>query len=325
MLGEIPGQSRRTRRAGRVWHSPAQSPVALLPQSPAVPAPGGDYPGDFAVLGRWRRWLRAQGLSANTERLYTVGVMRFFSEIDVAPQATTEDHITAFLEILGKHSQARSKYLLALRSFFAYCHRRGWVEVNPTLGLKVRRRKPRAAAALTEEELFRIFCAAYNRHPRRAYALLLSFGLGTRRMELAGIRPEDVQGDEVELLHCKGGKTRRVPLSDVARAGLEGLRPWWNGTVLGGIGAQQLTEWGKQAARDAGLYPKVRGRTTHILRATYANYLRRNGVRVEVVRDLLGHESIATTQAYSEATDMDERHAGVARLGRPRPMRAESL
>jgi hypothetical protein len=41
---------------------------------------------------------------------------------------------------------------------------------------------------------------------------MLAFSLGTRRMELAAIRPEDVQGDVIHLRNCKCGKERRVEL-----------------------------------------------------------------------------------------------------------------
>ena len=59
-----------------------------------------------------------------------------------------------------------------------------------------------------------------------------------------------------------------------------------------------------QAARDAG-FPKGRKRRAHTLRATFASQLAHKGVPTVVIRDLLGHESIETTNVYVAAFDGD--------------------
>jgi integrase/recombinase XerD len=57
----------------------------------------------------------------------------------------------------------------------------------------------------------------------------------------------------------------------------------------------------------------VQNRTSHILRASFATHLLRRGVPIHVVRDLLGHRDISTTQIYAAVTD-PERSTGVQRL-----------
>jgi site-specific recombinase XerD len=275
----------------------------------------GPTPDSFELIARWRRWLNAQGLAAETIHLYSYSVFRLLTEqVDGPPTNATEDHVSAFLASLGHRATARTLYMRGMRSFFRYLHAREIIARDPTVGLKPRKPRHRPAVALTDDELIRYFIAAWARHPRRAWALMLCFGAGLRRMEAAAIRPEDIQGDVLEIRLAKYGKSRRVELSRYARVALDELRPWYNnGSVLGGIDRRTLTEWARQAAVDSGLLPKVRGRVHHVLRASFATHLLRNGAPVQVVRDLLGHESIMTTNSYA-AVEPEERRRAVGLL-----------
>lgn len=258
--------------------------------------------------------LRARGLAEDTVRLYRTGVVRFLTE--AVPPGTpfskvTEHHCATFLAGLGNHGPARSKYLHGLRSFFSWAQRRGLVRADPTAELRVRKRKGRPQQALSKEKLFRYIMAAWDDDPKgkRAWAFLACFSLGTRRTELASIQPEDDHGESVLLRRCKGGKQRWVEIGPLARTALDSLRPWHNGTILGGIKPATLTKWAEQAAAKAGLAKELRGRSLHILRASFATHLLREGTPVHVVRDLLGHESIATTNDYAVTFEEDRRRA----------------
>jgi integrase/recombinase XerD len=67
----------------------------------------------------------------------------------------------------------------------------------------------------------------------------------------------------------------------------------------------------KELYRRAQLQGKV---TTHSLRKSFANTLDRRGVRLKVVKELLGHSSLATTDRYLSVTE-DELRAAVGKLG----------
>jgi integrase/recombinase XerD len=269
----------------------------------------------LVLISQWRAMLDATGLSSNTIRLYSIGVIRLLTEFEPLVSRVTEQTVVAFLATIGNKSPAKAHYLQGLHSFFSWCAVRGHVSEDPTAALKVRRPSHRPAVALSTEELARLLIAAAWKEPKRAWALMFMFSIGARRGEVAHIAPMDVQGDEVHLRHCKGGRQRRVPLSPLAKIALEELRPIWNGTVLGGVTAQTLTEWATEAAVDSGLREKVRGRTSHVLRASYATYLLRNGVAPEVVRDILGHRSLQTTNSYAVAT-RSELHSAANRAGK---------
>ncbi len=266
-------------------------------------------------MASWREWLIARGLAPATVRLYTYAVFRLLTEhVQGEPNEAREQHVARFLAEVGKHGAARGQYARGLHSFFAWAEHRGYVANDPSAGITVRKARSRPPTALSEEELARLLDAAERRDPRRRWAIQLTFALGARRMEVAGIAPGDVQGDEVLLRVTKGDRPRRVALGPAALEALERLRPWYTAdSVLGGVKPATVTDWARRAADDAGLSARVAGRPAHILRATFATSLLRQGVPVEVVRDLLGHESIATTNVYA-VSGADERRRAVQRL-----------
>lgn len=262
--------------------------------------------GDFDLVARWMASLRAQDLSHHTIRLYSYGVFRLFTEqVKGSIDTLTEDHIVDFLDSIKDRSKVKSQYVRGIRSLIRFALRRGAMAADPSGGIKIRKPFRPKPVALREDELIRYFVAAAWRDPRRAWTLMAAFGLGTRRMELAAVLPEDVEETRVFLRTCKYRKQRWVELTDYAAIALEELRPWWNGTVIGGISKETITHWAHQAAEDAGLLPKLRGRVAHVLRASFITHLLRNGAPIQAVRDLAGHENIATTNEYAAVFDQD--------------------
>lgn len=268
----------------------------------------------LVLISRWREWLAAQEYSAATIRLYTIGVVRLLTEVEPLITAVTEETVVAFLSSVGNKLPAKSHYLRGLKNFFGWCAKRSYVEMDPTAGLKMKKPVHRPKVVLEPDELRRLLLAAAWRQPKRAWALMFMYSIGARRNEVVNISPQDIQGDEVYLRVCKGGRPRRVPLSPLSKIALEELRPVWNGTILGGVTAQTLTEWATEAAVDSGLREKVRGRTSHVLRATFVTYHLRKGTPVEVVRDMVGHQNIQTTNDYAVAM-MEEQHQAQNRVG----------
>jgi site-specific recombinase XerD len=264
----------------------------------------------FRVVADYLTWARARGWSEDTIKAYRVSILRFLAEaVRDHPAEATEDHVAGFLRDTGKNGpHGRYMVLKALKSFYEWAGAKGISDHDPMTHFTSRKPRSSSVVALTEEELYRIFCAAWERSPQRAWALLLSFAIGARRTEVASITPEDDLGDRVYLRNTKFGKPRHVEINELARAALDGLRPWHNGTVCG-VEPATIGHWAVQAAADAGLRVKVRGRSHHVLRASFISHMLRRGVPIQVVRDLAGHADLTSTNLYSAVFDTDRRSA----------------
>jgi integrase/recombinase XerD len=268
----------------------------------------------LAVLAHWDAYLGAMGRAERTRQAYGYWCMKFlvrsgYPQLD----AVTEDMVNDFLDSIGNRAPSKASAIHALKSLFGYAHDRGLIAADPTRWVKAKNPPKPEPVSLSEEELTRLLIAAAWRHPRRAWTLMLCYSLGTRRGELAALEPADVdlEAGEVHLRVTKGDRPRTVPLGPTATAAVEALRPWWNGTVLGGLHPSTVNLWASQAGRDAHLPPSKTH--AHVLRRSFAKHLSLRGVSVEVISKLLGHSSLAVTTAYL-SVERDEKARAVALL-----------
>lgn len=264
-----------------------------------------------AIIGEWADWLDAMGKAPRTVEIYIGVVHRFLSRRYTRGRHLldlTSTELVAHLSEIGKHGATKKQARVALRSLFGFIHRRGWRPDDPAAILegareKIHRSRP---APFTDEELACLIGAARRRDSRRGWALQACHGLGTRRTEFVMIRPQDISFEtrSVHLAVTKGNKPRDVdmgPLAEEALRALLAMGPTSRGTVQGtvlGISPATFTSWVNDAATACG-FPKGRKRRAHTLRATFATRLDHAGVPIAVIRDLMGHESIETTNLYT--------------------------
>lgn len=250
------------------------------------------------ALASWAEHLQANGRSQNTIQQYTRCLARFMADQRVTLLEATEQDVVVFLARMSNRGPSRQLHLKALRSFYRWAAEEGVAE-DITRRMHPKPIPAAPADTFSHEELRAIVDAAGKRHPKRALAILAAYGLGLRRTEITNLKPEDIDFDRrrVFIRQSKGGKSRWVEMSDTAEKALNGLRPYWNGTVLGSVHPVTFSRWVSEAATEAGL-PCGR-RRAHMLRSAYCTALLEQGARIEVVRDLLGHSSIATTQRYA--------------------------
>jgi integrase/recombinase XerC len=132
--------------------------------------------------------------------------------------------------------------------------------------------------------------------------LLISmlYGLGLRISELSGLKLEDIKGAWVQI-HGKGNKVRELPL-------LEELQRLISYYVKVNHPKTYLFEKGNASMNAAQLryiitklFNSVGIKATpHQLRHSFATHLLNNGARISDVSELLGHETMATTQVYTK-------------------------
>ena len=203
--------------------------------------------------------------------------------------------------------------LSALRSLLKFLRRRygGSGELPSTGGYRKPKTLPKA---LSREDLERLLSAPDLSKPtglRDRAMMELIYGAGLRVSEATQLEVSNYDAHEGALrVTGKRGKTRWVPLPEMTRQWLDryiadarsslAKRP--SALVFlsdRGLPACRQTVYNRLAryAIEAGLEAHV---SPHILRHTYAVHLLKGGADLRAVQELLGHESIATTQVYTQ-------------------------
>ncbi len=281
-----------------------------------------------ALLTQWIAYLRDERrFSPNSIDAYERDVGAFLGflaahlggEADGAALAALEPRdLRAYLahrrqgpDALGDRSISRA--LAAIRSFYRFLERRHGLS-NARLALvrgpKLKRSLPRpvsehAARALigeAEAEADQEWIGA-----RDAALITLLYAAGLRISEALALTGADRPLPETLRVHGKGGKARLVPLLPVARDAVERYASLCPFALTGDAPLFRAARGGALSPRMAqALMQHLRGRlglpssaTPHALRHAFATHLLANGADLRAIQELLGHESLSTTQGYA--------------------------
>ncbi len=236
--------------------------------------------------------------SALTIKTYEVALRQMIGLCHVEE----EDHkkrlyLMPFRQNIAKQSKKTiAKKLSAVRSFITFVNEtyKEEIELKDDAPIKVTRALPKP---IEHEHIMQALSQADE---EEKLVVLLLYGLGLRISELAHMRLEEIKPRWIRVLG-KGDKMRDIPISADIYAHIshyiEQKRP---NLYLFEHQAENLSE-----DRLRYMITKVFRRigikaTPHQLRHAYATGLLDNGARIEDVSELLGHESIATTQIYTK-------------------------
>lgn len=269
-----------------------------------------------AILKDFSFYLKVERrLSANTAAAYTGDVEGFFSACSLMPgEVCKEDireHIAARAGKISKRSQAR--LLSSLKAFFDWCIVEGERKDNPCDAVDFPKLGQYLPEVLSVEEVEAIMDSVDLRSPsgvRDRAILELLYGCGLRVSELCGLRISQVYLNEgfVRVVG-KGDKERLVPLgepaADAFRAWLD-IRPEpaeaafqdsaflnLRGTPLSRVSVFKMI---KKQALIAGVDKEI---SPHSFRHSFATHLIAGGADLRIVQEMLGHESILTTEIYT--------------------------
>jgi len=219
-------------------------------------------------------------------------------------------------ESVGSSTLARK--MATVRAFFAFAIESGVASQNPARGMrlpKVRRKDPVLVSAEAAEELMTVTMDDDSPQGCRDRAVLeLLYGCGLRVSELTSLDIESVDRESSRLrVLGKGKKARRVPLGAPALRALdahmkhreqqrtkdESERALFLGARGARLGVRRVQELVKTCGAVAtgrnGLHP-------HALRHACATHMLEGGADLRAIQDLLGHETVATTQRYTHLT-----------------------
>ncbi len=247
-------------------------------------------------------------------------------QTDFFAKITTDEIYDFFIYVSnerGNASSAKSRKLSAIKAFFKFaCQKRRILEVNPAIDIEAPKKKQSLPKFLSMEESLMLLDAiesdTESKTKERDYCIITLFlNCGMRLSELVGINLNDIDREFRSLrVIGKGNKERIVYLNDACRDALarylnvrgDGMKKSLNTNALF-ISRQykrisnKTVQWlvYKYLER-AGL--DYKHYSTHKLRHTAATLMYQTGkVDVRVLKEILGHEQLNTTQIYTHVSN----------------------
>ena len=282
-----------------------------------------------SLIGDYASFLKIErGMSPNTVASYVRDVTAFFeASPSVKPSSASQEDILAYLRLRaetrggagkshdrdeGLSKRSQSRMLSALRSFFGWCILEGERKDNPCDGVEAPKIGRYLPEVLSVEEVEEILASVDLSSPTglRSRAILeVLYGCGLRVSELTALRISQIYWEErfVRVIG-KGDKQRLVPLGEMAAEAIQAylaVRPEpqrgygdilflnASGTALSRVSVFNMI---KKQAMAAGIRKEI---SPHTFRHSFATHLVENGADLRLVQEMLGHESILTTEIYT--------------------------
>jgi len=210
-----------------------------------------------------------------------------------------------------------NRTLSTLRSFYKWGIREGFISQSPVEYMRSLKTPKKVVMSVPREDLNALFSDVGRFEDdfvgsRDQLMLLLLYGLGLRKSELISLRPADFDWSRQTVrVIGKRNKERQIPLPKSISSYFDLYMKHRNQLFPEKAAELLLTVKGKK------LYPQLvynrvlfylKGATTvvdknpHTLRHSYATHLLNAGVDINTVKELLGHESLSSTQVYTTST-----------------------
>ncbi|HOK80888.1 MAG TPA: site-specific tyrosine recombinase XerD [bacterium] len=268
------------------------------------------------LLNEFIRYISYQkNYSQHTVSAYRADLEQFISFAGQNLDAIDLEVLRNFLFYLKNRQynpRSSGRKIAAIKSFFNFLVRRGYVKKNPALLISSPKLPERLPSFLTYEEVEKILDAANGTDQQglRDRAMMeLLYSSGLRVGELVSLKIHDINILEGTVkVKGKGSKERIVPVGSYAlnylfdylkkRSGFRSDFVFLNkkGKVLTTRSVERIV---KKYAKKAGIIKKI---TPHTFRHSFATHLLDRGADLRTVQEMLGHSDIATTQIYTHIT-----------------------
>ncbi|MCE9592326.1 MAG: tyrosine recombinase [Planctomycetes bacterium] len=236
------------------------------------------------------------------------------------------------LDTFGYSPATTARKIATLRSFYKWLLRRALVQSNPMLLIRTPKQPKRLPKAITVEQIDKLLSMPDDKQTlgARDRAILETlYSTGVRVSELVDLNRTDLAMNE-QTIHVrgKGKKERIVPLGSHALAAIRhyltllepdpqfaSVRqrsmsdphvPLFINKNSGRLSSRSVRRKLDKYLTLAGLDPSI---SPHTLRHSFATHLLDNGADLRSVQELLGHQSLSTTQIYTHLTSMRMRTA----------------
>lgn len=277
-----------------------------------------------SYIKHFKNYLRLErSLSGNSVEAYVRDVEKLeefleLSKIDLAPARIQEEHLSAFLKYvaelgLAAHSQARM--LSGIKAFFKYLMLENEISEDPTELLESPRLPRKLPDVLSYEEIETMLSAIDHSTPegtRNRAIMEVLYSSGLRVSELTDLQLTNCHFD-IGFLRIigKGDKMRLVPIGKEAIKYTQIYLDHVRGDIAPQKGSEDIVFLNrrggqlsrvmiflmiKDTAEKAGIHKNV---SPHTFRHSFATHLIEGGASLRAVQEMLGHESITTTEIYT--------------------------
>ncbi len=270
---------------------------------------------------------KINGLSKSTVQIYTASVHAFCafagSHLKIDPIKATGTQLLKWADFLQNSGIGYSRFknhLAALKSFFAFLVKRDIVHFNPASVLPQLLKRPRVRThTIDDRSVFKLL-ASFNQDTWRGlrnYTMVaVLWTLGLRTNELTSLRVRDFEtdhGKRTGLLRIRGKNKKQRALFVVDRLfddlirylnhhqspkkKLAALFPAETTTAISNNRVQRIV---KDQAKKAGIKIKI---TPRVLRHAFATEMYHQGVPLDDIQAMMGHDHIAETAVYIHVSD----------------------
>lgn len=277
----------------------------------------------------YRSYLKLEkSLSANTVEAYLKDIRKLagwlISRPGVAPkmpEQVSQNDVVQFINSINEdemsvNSQAR--ILSGIRSFFKYLQLHDIIEVDPTALIETPRNGRHLPEVLSPQEVEDLISAvdlSSETGYRNRAILETLYGCGIRVSELTSLRITDVHFDDNFIkVKGKGSKERLVPLGGKAKDAIKDYMRYYRSTLNISHKDENilfLNRRGKMLTRVmiftiikdlANAIDLKKTISPHTFRHSFATHLLEGGADLRAIQEMLGHESITTTEIYTHIT-----------------------
>ncbi|MBO4537145.1 MAG: site-specific tyrosine recombinase XerD [Bacteroidales bacterium] len=261
-----------------------------------------------------------RSMSPNTIAGYASDVRKYFDGLrrdGIAPADAGSDEIAHYLETLveagvTKRSQARA--VSSVKALYRFLDAEGRLTENPCDKITAPKINPYMPTVLSVEEVLAILDAVDLSQPqghRNRAILEVLYSCGLRVSELVNLKISDLFFDEQFIrVFGKGSKQRLVPIGEPAIRAIRLYREIRDAEPVqkaaedilflnqrgGKLTREMIFHIVREATAAAGVRKNV---SPHTFRHSFATHLVENGADLRVVQQMLGHESILTTEIYT--------------------------
>lgn len=234
---------------------------------------------------------------------------------------TDANQIRAFLTFLHEREYSKAtaaRKLATLRSFYKFCLRRGYLTTNPVATIRTPKQEKRLPKFLDVSQVQKLLTTPddttlLGARDRAMLETLYSTGVRVSELVALNVIDVDMPGESLRV-RGKGRKERRSPIGPTA---VGAIRKYLDMRAADPRSAAFdpdplfVNKHGKRLSTRSvrrkldkylsicGLDPSI---SPHTLRHTFATHLLNNGADLRSVQELLGHQSISTTQVYTHVT-----------------------